>query len=67
MLGRLDDHWRERPGGLSIQILDEPGSCTRTELSGRLADQAALLGLLEHIYAHGITLVRVERLESSPG
>ena len=67
VLGRLDNRWRDRPGGLELEIFEGPGGSTQSDLTGFLSDQAALMGLLGHLYSRGITLVRVERLQGAPG
>ncbi len=53
--GHLDPRWSEWFGGLQLTHLD--GDLTL--LSGLLADQAALHGLLEHIRDFNLTLVSV--------
>jgi hypothetical protein len=37
-----------------------------TDLTGWIADQAALMGVLEQLYALGVTVVSVERLKQDP-
>ena len=66
VLGRLDERWSERLGGLDLKICDEEPE--QTELTGSLADQAALMGVLQYLYTRGISILRVERLmpEDSP-
>jgi hypothetical protein len=36
-----------------------------TDLVGWVTDQAALMGLLDHLYRRGATLLNVERLDAS--
>lgn len=63
--GRLDLGWSEFLGGLAIEIHDgEGGEGTEvtTELTGPLADEAALMGVLEHLYSLRIPLLSVECL-----
>ena len=63
--GYLDKSWSSCLSGLSItgtSILDGSKS---TELSGMLADQAALIGVLNTLYNLGFTLLKVERLTRS--
>lgn len=45
--------------GLSIAEVDEPDQSVTT-LSGRVVDQAALLGILNSLYGMGFSLVSVE-------
>ncbi len=51
--GHLDPRWSEWFAGLQLTHLEED----LTLLSGSLADQAALHGLLEHIRDFNLTLV----------
>ncbi len=53
--GHLDPRWSEWFGGLQLTHLE--GDLTL--LSGSLADQSALHGLLEHIRDFNLTLVSV--------
>ena len=65
--GRLGPEWADRFGGLEI-LVDEAGARgPATELVGRVADQAALQGLLDQLYARGHVLLSVECLEGDPG
>ena len=58
--GHLDPSWQERFGGLSIEQQDTG----TTLLSGRLADQAALHGMLLQIIRLGLTLLSLETSEA---
>ncbi len=53
--GHLDPRWSEWFAGLQLTHLESD----LTLLSGSLADQAALHGLLEHIRDFNLTLVSV--------
>ncbi len=55
--GHLDPRWSEWFAGLQLTHLE--GDLTL--LSGFLADQAALFGLLEHIRDFHLTLISVSR------
>jgi len=60
--GRLDEAWGKWLSGLTIQIAeDEHGSCV-TKLTGAIADQAALRGLLNQLWDWNLTLIAVRRL-----
>jgi hypothetical protein len=59
--GRLTDRWSDWFEGLAIHN-DSNGETT---LSGVLADQAALLGVLNKIQALNLTLISVHRSEIS--
>lgn len=59
--GKLDARWAERFGGLSVSCAaedDEPSA----ELTGYLADQAALYGVLNTLYDYHFPLLYVEYL-----
>jgi hypothetical protein len=56
--GHLSDHWSDWFDGLAIRH----GLNDDTTISGLLADQAALLGVLNKIHALNLTLISVNRL-----
>jgi len=58
--GHLDEHWSHWFGDLTV-TQDEHGN---TILSGPVADQAALHGLLIKVRNLGLTLLSVHRIES---
>jgi hypothetical protein len=60
--GRLDKQWIDWFDGLMITYEDDT-----TILSGPIADQAALYGLLIRIRDLNLPLLLVERIESSGG
>lgn len=62
--GRLDPSWAERLGGMSVRALRSEDGVHLTELEGRLADQAALSGVLDTIYNLRLTLLTVECLDT---
>ncbi len=57
--GQLDPSWSEWLDGMTVNPLGN----NETQLSGHLADQAALHGLLNRIRDLNIKLVRVEKKE----
>jgi hypothetical protein len=57
--GKLDERWAEWFDGLTI-TLEENGN---TLLSGPLADQAALHGILKKVRDLGLTLLSVNSVE----
>ena len=59
----LGEEWSERTQGMAISVRRSgpDGSCT--ELLGELPDEAALMGVLDALYAHGARLLRVEQVE----
>jgi hypothetical protein len=62
--GRLDPKWADRVGGMEIVVRDGGVHRTVTELTGTVADQAALQGLLDLLYAHGCVLLGMDLLRS---
>jgi hypothetical protein len=58
--GHLDDQWADWFSGLTV-ILEENGDSL---LTGPVADQAALFGLLKKIRDLGLPLVSIGRVES---
>ena len=63
--GRIDEHWSDWFEGLAITHTEPgPGGAgDETVLSGPIADQAALYGLLASLGALGLPLVSVNRIE----
>ena len=59
--GRMDPSWSERLQGMILTVFEED-QATFTELSGLLPDQAALMGVLEHLNNCGISLLAMECL-----
>lgn len=60
VLGALDPDWAERLG-LSRTVREHEQGGTVTEFAGPLPDQAALMGVLQRLYAYGAELVAFER------
>ena len=48
--GRLDESWSDWIEGVTIEVESGGGGPTITTLTGVVADQAALQGLLNHLY-----------------
>jgi hypothetical protein len=61
--GRLDDRWAAWFDGLDLSRTDDGA----TALRGRVADQAALHGLLHKLRDLGVPLLSVTRTEPDPG
>lgn len=57
--GALSSDWSDRLGGMRIVVM-RAGRHTVTEVGGRLADQAALHGVLDALYELGLPLLSVE-------
>lgn len=61
--GRLDRSWADYLQGLTIRVDRRPGAHPVTTLTGEVGDQAALVGVLNHLYALGFPLLEVECLK----
>ena len=62
LTGRLDAHWAAWFDGLSVS---DDGDGT-TVISGPMADQAALHGVLQRVRDLGLPLLSVTRVETRP-
>ena len=60
--GLLDKSWSERLAGMNIETIKRKNLPPVTTLSGRLTDQAELLGVLNSLYNLRVTLIAFERL-----
>ncbi len=60
--GSLDESWSDSASGMDIAT-EQNGGETITILTGALADQAALSGVLNLLYDLGLTLLSVESLD----
>ena len=63
--GRLDPSWSDRFGGMSIENLETNGE-PMSVLSGPLADQSALSGVINALVDMHHELLSVDRLENQP-
>lgn len=62
--GKLGGHWSDWCGGLNFASEEQAdGSCVTT-LTGMVADQAALRGILAQLWDLGLTLLAVSRIEA---
>jgi hypothetical protein len=62
LAGRLHERWAAWFDGLSVRYADDG----TTVISGPIADQSALHGLLQRVRDLGLALISVERLEADP-
>jgi hypothetical protein len=62
--GRLDESWSDWIEGMTIKVESEGGGPTITTLTGVVADQAALQGLLNQLYGMGLSLISVNLVET---
>ena len=58
--GILDESWSDRLGGVVISRAGGTGQSPATILSGRVPDQAALLGILNTLYDLLLPLLSIE-------
>ena len=60
--GHLGLEWSERLGGMTITVREGADGARVAELTGPLADEASLMGVLEHLYNLRMPLLGVERV-----
>ncbi len=63
--GWIADRWKDWFDGMAITLEGSIDIQATSTLQGVVADQAALLGVLQKLYDLGFPLLRVERLQSS--
>jgi len=59
--GTLDPNWSECLAGLTVSLREQPAQPPVTVLTGPLADQAALQGVLDTLFMLNMPLLLVER------
>jgi hypothetical protein len=64
--GRITASWQDRFEELVISTAPAPDGAVVTTLQGVLPDQAALIGILNSLYALRLAIVRVECLANAP-
>lgn len=52
---------------MTLTVQEVAGTTSATVLTGRLVDQAALMGVLEQLYALGTNVLSVRRLDTDAG
>jgi hypothetical protein len=57
--GELDPSWSDWAGGMAIAVVSKGDGPPVTTLTGTVADQAALQGLLRRLYSLGLPLLSV--------
>lgn len=65
--GALDSSWSRRAAGMAVVVHRGGDDGTTTELVGSLADQAALMGVIDRLYSCGAKLLTVQHLPAGPG
>ena len=61
--GCLGQNWSDWAGGMAIAVESKGNSPAVTTLTGTVADQAALQGLLRRLYSLGFSLISVNRVD----
>jgi len=60
--GCLENELAERQWGMTSNAVEKTGKGEQTALIGEVADQAALVGIINTLYNSGHTVVSVERV-----
>jgi hypothetical protein len=61
--GKLDRDWSDWLDGLSIAMEDADGGETITRLTGLVADQPALRGILTRVWDLNLVILSIRQLE----
>lgn len=61
--GKLDEKWSDWFGGMTVTVQSESNDAPITTLTGAVADQSALRGILTRIWDLNLTLISVNRIE----
>jgi hypothetical protein len=62
--GTIDQAWSEAFTNMTISLDSTLGTDPMTLLEGDVLDQAELIGLIDHLYGLGCSLLMVQALES---
>lgn len=62
VVGGLESNYAERLWGMTSTPVAQAGEPQQTALEGEVADQAALVGVINALYNAGHTVVSVERI-----
>jgi hypothetical protein len=65
--GKLGERWTGWFAGMTVAAEEAVGGIPITTLTGRLADQAALLGILYKLHNLGLDIVQLKREGRRPG
>ncbi len=66
MAGRIPLNWRDRFDNMAIATTETPNGQVVTTLLGVVADQAALVGVINGLHDVRVAMLCVERLETPP-
>ena len=58
--------WSEWLQGMIVTVIEAQNQLTVTELRGQLPDQAALMGILEHLHDCAIPVISVVNMSVDP-
>jgi len=65
--GKLDRKWSDWFGGMAVSVADAPDGTLITTLSGVVADQATLRGILNRVWDLNLTLISVTTVQDIEG
>jgi hypothetical protein len=60
--GTLEKNWSNHCGGMTIEHENDPNHHAMSIMTGRLADQSALVGVLNALHDMGCAILSVERM-----
>ena len=60
--GKINSSWAQSLWGMTSRPVQEADEQAQTVLTGEIADQAALVGVINALYNFGHTVVSVERV-----
>ena len=64
--GRFPDAFSELYGGFTVEVIPTSAGPVVTEMTGALADQTALLSLLQYLDDTGLVLLSMEHVDPVP-
>ena len=64
VLGNVDSAYASRYWGMSLIDINKTGESEQTVLVGEIADQAALVGIINALYNAGHTVLSVEYMDT---
>jgi hypothetical protein len=65
VMGNLEKSWSEYCGGMTIEHRSDPNRYSMTILTGQLADQSALVGVINSLHDIGCPIYSVECIQSN--
>jgi len=64
VIGDVDSAYAERLWGMKLSHNEQPSELEQTAMVGEVADQAALVGIINALYNAGHTVLSVERIRN---